>query len=254
MRPRTTDHSASPAKPAQPLYQQLADTLKHLMESGKIGAKEPMPAERELAVTYQVSRDTVRKAIRLLEEQGLLYSDHGRGTFAAPAAVRQMSRFLDSFTEDTIKRGGVPGQTILAMETVAANMAIASLLHIEPDQPLLRIKRVRLMNGKPVGLQESHLRLPDGARLDQQELERSGSLYRILIDKFGIKPSESLESVGAVAARAEDADLLGVAVGTPLLLCERVMLSDRREPVEYCEMKYVPPYRYKTRISKLSAA
>lgn len=237
-------------KTAQPLYQQLADTLKQLMESGSIGAQEPMPAERELAITYQVSRDTVRKAIRLLEQQGLLYSDHGRGTFAAPAAVRQMSRFLDSFTDDTIKRGGVPGQTILAMESVAANMAIASLLHIEPDEPLLRIKRVRLMNGKPVGLQESFLRLPEGAQLERQELERTGSLYRLLIDKLGIKPSESLESVGAVAAEAGDAALLEVAVGTPLLLCERVMLSDRREPVEYCEMKYAPPYRYKTRISK----
>lgn len=253
MRSRTTDNAAAPSKPTQPLYQQLAETLKQLMESGKIGAREPMPAERELAITYEVSRDTVRKAIRLLEEQGLLYSDHGRGTFAAPAAVRQMSRFLDSFTEDTIKRGGVPGQNILIMETVAANMAIASLLHIQPDQPLLRIKRVRLMNGKPVGLQESHLRLPEGAQLERKALEQGGSLYRILIDTFGIKPSESLESVGAVAAQAEDAALLGVAVGTPLLLCERVMLSDRREPVEYCEMKYVPPYRYKTRISKLSA-
>lgn len=251
MRSRTTD-TATP-KTTLPLYQQLADTLKQLMESGKIGAKEPMPAERELAITYQVSRDTVRKAIRLLEEQGLLYSDHGRGTFAAPESVRQMSRFLDSFTDDTIKRGGVPGQTILLMETVAANMAIASLLHMQPDQPLLRIKRVRLMNGKPIGLQESFLRLPEGAQLQQKELEQSGSLYRILIDKFGIKPSESLESVGAVAAQAEDAALLGVTVGAPLLLCERVMLSDRREPVEYCEMKYVPPYRYKTRISKGSA-
>lgn len=237
-------------KTAQPLYQQLAETLKQLMESGSIGAQEPMPAERELAITYQVSRDTVRKAIRLLEQQGLLYSDHGRGTFTAPAAVRQMSRFLDSFTDDTIKRGGVPGQTILAMASVAANMAIASLLHIEPDEPLLRIKRVRLMNGKPVGLQESFLRLPEGAQLERGELERSGSLYRLLIDKLGIKPSESLESVGAVAAEAGDAALLEVAVGTPLLLCERVMLSDRREPVEYCEMKYAPPYRYKTRISK----
>ncbi|PHV06621.1 GntR family transcriptional regulator [Janthinobacterium sp. BJB412] len=249
MRPRTTD-TTSASRPAQPLYVQLADTLKQLMESGKIGAREAMPAERELAASYQVSRDTVRKAIRLLEEQGLLYSDQGRGTFAAPESVRQMSRFLDSFTEDTVKRGGVPGQTILSMETVGANMAIASLLHVQQDQPLLRIRRVRLMNGKPVGLQDSHLRLPDGARLERKELEQVGSLYRILADKFGIHPSESLESVGAVAAQPEDARLLGVAAGTPLLLCERVMLSDRRELVEYCEMKYAPPYRYKSRISK----
>lgn len=250
MKPRSSAPATQAEKGGAPLYRQLADTLKNLMESGRIGAGEPMPAERDLAATYQVSRDTVRKAIRLLEEQGLLYSDHGRGTFAAPDAVRQMSRSLDSFSDDIVRRGGVPGQKILAMETVAANMAMASLLHVQQDEPLLRVRRVRLMDGKPVGLQDSFLRLPPGARLERRELEQGGSLYRILIDKFGIRPSESLESVGAIAAGADDAALLGVAPGTPLLLCERVMLSDRREPVEYCEMKYAPPYRYKSRISR----
>jgi GntR family transcriptional regulator len=243
-----------PAKTAvaAPLYRQLAETLQQSLESGKFGAHAPLPAERELAVTYQVSRETVRKAIRLLEEQGVLYSDHGRGTFAAPEAVRQMSRFLDSFTEDTLKRGGTPGQQIVLMEQVAANMAIASLLNVEPNLPLLRIKRVRLMNGTPVGLQDSYLKLPAGTVLERKELERKGSLYRMLIEDLGIKPSESLESVGAVAASPDEAALLGVAPGTPLLICERVMLSDRREPIEYCEMRYVPSYRYKTRISKWS--
>ncbi|MFZ6773909.1 GntR family transcriptional regulator [Undibacterium sp. SXout7W] len=233
-----------------PLYRQLAQTLQQTMESGKLGPNTALPTERDLALTYNVSRDTVRKAIRLLEEQGVLYSDHGRGTFTAPEAVRQMSRSLGSFTEDTLKRGGTPGQKILLMENVAASMAISSLLQIEQQVPLLRIKRLRLMNGAPVGLQDSYLKLPPGAKLERKELERAGSLYRILIDKFGIDPSESLESVGAVAAVADDVTLLDVSLGTPLLVCERVMLSDRRDPIEYCEMKYVPSYRYKTRISK----
>jgi len=239
-------------KPSIPLYQQLADTLRSQIESGKIGPNEALPAERDMAVIYQVSRETVRKTLRLLEELGVLYSDQGRGTFAAPQAIRQMSRFLDSFTEDTLKRGGTPGQRVLVMENIAANMALASLLNSEPDEPLLRIKRVRLMNNAPVGLQDSYLRLPPGAKLERRDLERTGSLYRLLIENFGIVPSESLESLGAIAAVAEDEELLGVQIGTPLLMCERVMLSDRREPVEYCEMKYVPSYRYKSRISKWS--
>jgi GntR family transcriptional regulator len=241
---------AGPEKASIPLYRQLAETLRAQIETGKIGPNEAVPAERDMAVIHQVSRETVRKAIRLLEEQGILYSDHGRGTFAAPHAVRQMSRFLDSFTEDTLRRGGTPGQRILMMENVIANMAIASLLHVAPDERLLRIKRLRLMDGAPVGLQDSYLRLPHGAKLEQRELEQAGSLYRLLIENFGIEPSESLESIGAIAAGGEDGDLLGVKSGTPLLMCERIMLSDRREPIEYCEMKYVPSYRYKSRISK----
>jgi GntR family transcriptional regulator len=132
-------------------------------------------------------------------------------------------------------------------------MAIASILRMDSHSPALRIRRVRLVNDQPVGLQDSYLRLPFDAVLEYKELERSGSLYRLLIEKFAIVPTEGLESVSAVAATVDDAALLGVAAGTPLLLCERVTLSERREPVEYCEMKYLPSYRYKTRISKWSS-
>jgi GntR family transcriptional regulator len=248
----TRNGKAADAKSSVALYRQLADTLRTGIESGKHGENEPLPTERDLAVNYEMSRDTVRKALRLLETQGVLYSDHGRGTFVAPQAVRHMSRFLDSFSADTIRWGGVPGQRILSIEYSAASMAIASILRMSPDSPVTRIRRVRLVNDQPVGLQDSYLRLPVGATLEQKELERSGSLYRLLIEKFASVPTEGLESVSAVAATVDDAALLGVAAGIPLLLCERVTLSERREPIEYCEMKYLPSYRYKTRISKWS--
>ncbi|NVM74282.1 GntR family transcriptional regulator [Duganella sp. SG902] len=237
---------------SSPIYRQLADMLRQQIESGHIAPNDAIPAERDLAASYEVSRDTVRKAIKLLEEQGVLYSDHGRGTFAAPAAVRKMSRFLDSFTEDTIKRGGVPGQKILVMEQVIPSMAIASLLNIDSETPILHLKRLRLMDGAPIGIQDSHVRLPPGEQLTRKELERTGSLYRLLVEKFGIEPSESLESIGAIPAASEEVELLNIPAGTPILVCERIMLSSRREPVEYCEMKYLPSYRYKTRISKWS--
>lgn len=235
-----------------PLYRQLAEALQHELDSGRYAANEPLPAERELAASFSVSRDTVRKAIRLLEEQGVLYSDHGRGTFAAPESVRQMSRFLDSFTDDAHRRGGVPGQRILLLEPAVATMALASLLQTEPDAALVRLRRLRLLNGVPVGLQDSYLRLPAGAAIGRRELEAKGSLYRLLIEDLGVRPCECLESLCAVAATPEESTQLKVAPGSPLLACERVTLSDRRQPIEYCEMRYVPSYRYKTRVNKWS--
>lgn len=238
--------------PEAPLYRQLAASLQQELERGRYAPNAPLPAERELAASFNVSRDTVRKAIRLLEEQGVVYSDHGRGTFAAPESVRQMSRFLDSFTDDAIKRGGVPGQRILTLEPVEADMALASLLQTEPGAKLVRLRRLRLLDGSAVGLQDSFLHLPEGAWIRRQELEAKGSLYRLLAEDLGVRPSESLESLSAVAAREEESALLDVAFGSPLLACERITLSDRRQPIEYCEMRYVPSYRYKTRINKWS--
>lgn len=244
---------ARAGKSSASLYRQLADTLRSRIASGALAENEPVPPERDLAVHYDMSRDTVRKALRLLEAQGVLYSDHGRGTFVAPLSMRHMSRFLDSFSADTTRRGGVPGQKILSIEHSAASMAIASILRMDPHSPVLRIRRVRSVNEQAVGLQDSYLRLPLGAVLEHKELERSGSLYRLLIERFATVPTEALESVSAVAATADDAALLHVATGSPLLFCERVTLSERREPFEYCEMKYLPSYRYKTRLSKWSA-
>ncbi|MGO4568865.1 GntR family transcriptional regulator [Rhizobium sp. 2YAF20] len=235
-----------------PLYQQLAAKLRAEIEGGSRGANEPLPSERDIAVQYVMSRDTVRKAVRLLEEQGLLYSDHGRGTFVAPSSVREMSRFLDSFSQDTEKRGGAPGQTILLVEQMPASIAVAGVLKVEPRQTITRVKRIRTIDGVPIGLHDAYLALPGGAALTAEDLARSGSLYKLLGSRFGLNAAEGLESIGSVAANMEDATQLGVAVGAPLLLCERITLSERRQPMEYCEMKYVSSYRYTARVNKSS--
>lgn len=239
---------------AQPRYKQLADIVRDAITRGFLVDNQALPSERELAEKYEVSRDTVRKAVRYLEERGVVYSDHGRGTFVAPAIVRRMSRFIDSFTQDTQHRGGVPGQRILTVETIAASMGIAGLLSLAPGHPLSRVRRVRLVDGVPVGLHDAYFPLPRGVKLERSVIERSESLYQLLAETFGFAPAEAVENLNASSADAEDAQLLGISPRDPILVCERITLSERREPIEYCLMKYVSSYRYSTRIAKLSGA
>lgn len=235
-----------------PLYRQLAAQLRAVIEGGWPGPNKNLPSERELAARFNMSRDTVRKALKLLEEHGVLYVDQGRGTFVAPASVRQMSRFLDSFSADARKRGVQSGQIILSLEQVPANMAVAGLLSIEPSQTITRLQRIRTIDGAPVGLHDAYLNLPDGASFSRADLEKTGSLYTLMTDRFGITPAEGLESLGAVSASVEEAAHLNVAAGAPLLMCERITLSERRRAVEYCVMRYVSSYRYTTRTNKFS--
>jgi GntR family transcriptional regulator len=243
----------APTQPTTlPRYRQLADIIRNAIEQGLLADNQALPSERELADKYEVSRDTVRKAVRYLEERGVIYSDHGRGTFVAPSLVRRMSRYIDSFSQDTQGRGGAPGQRILAVESSAASMGVAGLLGLEPGHPLTRVRRVRLIDGQPVGLHDAYFPLPRGARLEPAQIEQAQSLYKLLGEKFGFAPAEAVENLCAAAADAEDARLLGIAEGAPILVCERITLSDRREPIEYCLMKYVSSYRYSTRIAKSS--
>jgi len=238
----------NPGKPGESRYRSLAALLRAEIESGSRSANEALPSERDLAVQYGMSRDTVRKAVRLLEEEGVLYSEQGRGTFVAPSSVREMSRFLDSFSVDTRKRGGTAGQAILLVEQVPANLGVASVLEIEPRRLVTRVKRIRTIDGNRIGIHDSYLVAP--GTITQDELAQRGSLYALLGERFGLHAAEGLESVGSIAANAEDAALLGVVPGAPLLLCERITLSERRQPFEYCEMKYVSSYRYTTRINR----
>ena len=237
---------------ALPRYRQLADALRQAIEQGELPDNQPLPSERELAERYDISRDTVRKAVRFLEERGVVYSDHGRGTFVAPALVRRMSRFIDGFSQDTLQRGGRPGQRVLSVELCAATLGIAHLLQLEAGHLLNRVRRVRLTDGLPVGLHDAYFPLARGMRLERAEVEQAQSLYKLLTAKAGFAPVEAVENLFAGTADAEEARLLEVDEGSPLLVCERITLSERREPIEYCLMKYVPSYRYSARISQSS--
>lgn len=237
-------------RPSAPLYQRLAAILRAKIERGSLAPNAMLPSERDLAAQHSMSRDTVRKAVRLLEEQGLLYSDQGRGTFVAPSAVREMSQFLGSFSQDTRQRGCTPGQKVISVEPMPATIAVATVLDIAPRQTVTRIKRIRTIDGDAIGIHDAYVALPPGAILTEAELERSGSLYELLGGRFGLAPVEALESIGSIAASAEDAVNLNVALGSPLLLCERITLSERRIPIEYCVMKYVSTYRYTARIKR----
>lgn len=227
----------------------MTDTLRAQIESGGFSDKEPLPPERELAQRLGVSRDTLRKAIRLLTEQGLIYSDQGRGTFVTSASVREMSRAVGSFTLDTLKHGGTPGQKILKLERVTAGLAIARVMQVPIETELLYLRRLRFVNGDPVGIQSSWLALPKGLGFTAAELMRKGSLYRLLVEDRELRPSMAIESLGATTGSPEELELLGLAEGSPLLLCERITLSDRRVPIEFCDMRYAPSYRYNNKVT-----
>jgi GntR family transcriptional regulator len=235
---------------AQPRYRFIVDRIVETIDGGSFRDNDPLPSERELSEKYVVSRDTVRKAVRYLEKSGVIYSDPGRGTFVAPAMVRQMSRFIDGFSQDTLHRGGKAGHRVLLVEALPAALGMAGLLHVEPGYPLTRIKRLRLVDGVIVGLHDAYFCLPKGEFVKVSEVERSESIYRLLNGKFGFEPAEALENLSVGTAEAEDAKLLGVAPGSPLLMCERITFSERREPIEYCLMKYLSSYRYSARITR----
>jgi len=223
---------------AVPKYFQLASILRQKIEDGEWEPRSPIPSERQLEVLYNISRTTIREAINSLVQQGYLYREHGRGTFVSPQKLQKGWMDLTSFSEDLVKRGMVPGQIIRSLARVEPPPRVLQRLELPAGSTVCRIERIRLGDGTPIGLQTSYLALAPVQEISMEEMEAAGSLYRILTEKFHIIPTEADETLEVTLATPEEAALLEIATGAPLLLNERVLFSQERRPVEYVKILY----------------
>jgi GntR family transcriptional regulator len=235
-----------------PRYYQLANILRDQISNGKLEAHQPIPSERQLEKIYSVSRTTIRQAIDLLVRQGFLYREHGRGTFVSPQKLQKGISELTSFTEDMKQRGLVPGQKILEIGFVQAPDKVRQQMELPAgSERVLRIERIRLGDGVPMGLQTSYYCLPGEQTISREELEEVGSIYRILQEKFHLIPTEADETLEVTLATPREALLLQIEPGSPLLLSERTTYSQFRRVIEFVKILYRGDrYRYLAKLTR----
>jgi GntR family transcriptional regulator len=235
-----------------PRYYQLANILRDRITNGDFAELESIPAERQLVELYSVSRTTIRQAIDLLVRQGFLYREHGRGTFVSPQKLQKGVSELTSFTEDMKRRGLKPGQKILQIGYIEPPPKVRTQLELPEDcKEVLRIERLRLGDGVPMGLQTSYYILPEGQTISREELEKFGSIYRILQEKFHLIPTEADETLEVTVATPQEAALLQINTGSPLLLSERTTYSQYRRVIEFVKIVYRGDrYRYFAKLTR----
>jgi GntR family transcriptional regulator len=199
-----------------------------------------------------VSRTTIRQAIGLLVRQGFLFREQGKGTFVSPQKLQKGISELTSFTEDMKRRGIVPGQKILEIGLVRPSEEARRRLELPLDcASVLRIERLRLGDGVPMGLQTAYYVLPEGKTITRAKLEESGSIYRILHEEFHLIPTEADETLEVTLATAREAGLLRVKRGSPLLLSERTTYSQTRRMMEFVKILYRGDrYRYYAKLTR----
>jgi GntR family transcriptional regulator len=235
------------AEPRIPKYYRLK---KHLIELTQVLAPgSPLPPERTLAERYGTSRTTVRQALAELVIEGRLQRIQGKGTFVAKPKVAQELQLV-SYTEDMRHHGLNPKTRILDIDYVTADEQIAALLGIRPGGRALRLHRLRLADDEPMSVDTSLLparRFP-GLR---KELPRHRSLYETLATAYDVHLAEAEETIETVLATPEDANLLGVDVGLPLLLLSRHAFDVNGEPVEWAQSFYRGDrYKFITRLRR----
>lgn len=197
------------------LHQRLARGLRGAIERGVIGPEEPLPAERDLATRFDVSRITVRKALEALVADGLLVRRRGAGTFVAARVEKQFAK-LSSFTEDMGLRGRTVSSRWLLRAAGEVTPDDAMALGLGPGEVVHRFHRVRLADGLPMAIEQATV--PGSALSGPDKV--GASLYQAL-EAAGVRPVRALQRLRAVSFTAEQAALLGMDAGAAGLFIER---------------------------------
>ena len=223
----------------QPHYRQIEQSLRERVAT--LGPGERLPSDTELCREFGVSRMTARNAMQRLAEDGLVRREPGRGSFVArPPAHRRANRLM-TFTHEMLRTGRVPSSRLLTRVIRPAAAAEAESLDIPPRQPVVHLRRLRQADGEPIALESTVLIGACAPAVMTADLSR-GSLHETL-GRAGFILSRGTGTIAAAAATAEQARLLGIRIGDPLLVERRVILDRHGRRTEATESVY-PADRY----------
>jgi GntR family transcriptional regulator len=217
-----------------PRYYEIEQALRARVAA--LRPDDPLPSDAMLCEEFGVSRMTARNAVQRLAQEGLVYRVPGRGTFVAEPPVHRQAGSLLSFTEEMRRRGRVPSSRVLAVGVREPGPAEASRLQLGPEALVVAVRRVRVADEEPMAIEEAVFPATVAALIERADLEHH-SLHDTLVAS-GHVPTMGRARLGAEAAGADDAALLDVPPGSPLLVEKRVIHDQDGRPLELCESRY----------------
>ncbi|GHF45145.1 GntR family transcriptional regulator [Streptomyces morookaense] len=208
---------------------QVAALLDELGEGGLL------PTERELAARFEVSRETLRQALRELLLEGRLRRA-GRGTVVAGPKLEQPLA-LASYTEGVRRQGRRPGRTLVGLERLPCPAALAADLGVQQGDPVWHMERVLLADDERVGLESTYIAVERVPRLDT-DFSPDSSFYDYLREQLGIRFGDADEKLETVLATPREALLVGTPPALPMLLIHRLSRDTEGRPMERVRSLY----------------
>ena len=150
-----------------PLYFQIQRALMEKIQSGELSEGDPLASEEELSRYYQVSRMTARQALHGLKTSGYAFSEKGRGTFVTRPKLEKNIMHLQGFTEEMRQRGMKPSSKLLEQSVITPNEDLMQRLKLSAGDKVVHLRRLRLADGVPMAIENSHIPLKQFPGLDR---------------------------------------------------------------------------------------
>lgn len=231
----------------KPLYVQLLELLEKEIVSGEREPGEQLPSENELAKQFGVSLITVRKAIGVLCERQLVERKQGKGTFVKGVKYTRDSWNLIGFGESCRSQGVVPGGRMLANQRITLTGSTARNLGQQPGAPGIYISRLRYADGVPVVIEKNYF--PEQYSFLLDETFDDNSLFQCLKDRAQVVVSRADKRIELCYANEEEAELLQVNKGTPMLYTKSVAFTQTGEPL-YVGIQLMHGERFSLKITQ----
>lgn len=230
-----------------PLYYQVQEQIRATLISGRYAVGNKIPSEKELEEHFKVSRITIRKAVEALVQEGLLIKKRGIGTIVAQSQVEDQTNVLIGFTEKMSQKGIQVSTQVLEAKIVCPDDQISQYLALEPHEKTLRIKRLRFIENRPIGIVTAYVPEKHGITLDE---DFSGSMFA-LYEKYNLIPYMSERTLYAINLNQEEANLLDMKKDAAALCINYLTIDHKGVPLEFAEgIWHGDEYIYKVNVMR----
>ncbi len=215
-----------------PKYEQIRNDLATAIRKGQYRPGEALPSQRDLSAAYGVTLMTLRQALRVLSDEGLVVQQPGRGTFVAPPQLAYQRKTLRSLADELRSQGIEVETRVLKTGNRQPPATVSATLDMPAGQRALRVERLRLIGGKPAVHQVSWIPEPYAESIRHVDFTEV-PLYTALAETGGLVIIRGSETIRPALLTGAAAQHLGGAQGSPVFVSERVTFGIDDRPMVY---------------------
>ncbi|GEO59358.1 GntR family transcriptional regulator [Companilactobacillus bobalius] len=221
------------------VYQKIITSLKKAIDDGEYSDMR-LPDERSLAESYSVSRSSIKRALGLMADQGIIFKKRGSGTFVNPLYLKQGSSFSYSgknlgITDSFNANGQKPGVKVLKFDVVHPDKDLQDNLFLKPSEFVYSFERLRFLDDVPFMIETGYIPIKLAPELSEQIA--SESIFNYVESELGKEVNKTYLTISAQPSDEEGKELLNLSANEPVGLMEGIFFLDDGTPFEFSTMK-----------------